>query len=160
MLAGMISAPSGYDPVLHPVAAKERRHQVLVAMRETGVIDAAAIKAFDKYPLPTRTFSVATIAPTSYFVAEVVQRLLADPRLGPDVPTRRNLIYHGGLTITTDLRPDDATRSRGFGEEHDRGCVEPQGNPRHGGTGRDRQLQRCRTRDGERELAMRAARHS
>jgi membrane peptidoglycan carboxypeptidase len=105
MLAGMISAPSAYDPVLHPAAAHHRRDQVLVAMRETGVISQRAVKAYDRYPLPKTTHQVATIAPTSYFVSEVVQRLLADKRLGPDVPTRRNLIYHGGLRITTTFDP-------------------------------------------------------
>ena len=106
MLAGMIAAPSGYDPVFHPAAAHHRRHEVLLAMRETGVISETAVRAFDRYPMPTRAFnSVATIAPTSYFVATVVQRLLADPRLGPDMPTRRNLIYHGGLRITTTYDP-------------------------------------------------------
>ncbi len=105
MLAGVISAPSGYDPILHPAAARQRRHEVLVAMRETGVISEAAVDAFDRYPLPKRAYNIATIAPTSYFVSEVVQRLLADPRLGPDVPTRRNLIYHGGLRITTTYDP-------------------------------------------------------
>jgi membrane peptidoglycan carboxypeptidase len=104
-LAGMISAPSAYDPVLHPAASRARRHQVLVAMRETGVVNDAAVKAFDKYPMPIRTYNIASIAPNSYFVSEVVQRLLADPRLGPDVPTRRNLIYHGGLRITTTFDP-------------------------------------------------------
>ena len=105
MLAGMISAPSAYDPILHPAAAHHRRDQVLVAMRETGVISQTAVKAYDRYPLPKTTHHVATIAPTSYFVSEVVQRLLADKRLGPDVPTRRNLIYHGGLRITTTYDP-------------------------------------------------------
>jgi penicillin-binding protein 1A len=105
LLAGMISAPTGYDPILHPVASRDRRYQVLLAMRETGVIDDTAVKEFDRYPIPTHTYNIATIAPTSYFVSEVVQRLLADPRLGPDVPTRRNLIYHGGLTITTTYDP-------------------------------------------------------
>jgi penicillin-binding protein 1A len=106
MLAGMISAPSGYDPILHPVAAKQRRHQVLVAMRETGVIGNATVKLFDRVPLPKRAYNdVAKIAPTSYFVSEVVQRLLADRRLGADVPTRRNRIYHGGLRITTTFDP-------------------------------------------------------
>jgi penicillin-binding protein 1A len=105
MLAGMISAPSAYDPILHPEAARERRDQVLVAMRETGVINEAAVKAYGRFPLPTKAHNIATIAPTSYFVSEVVQRLLADKRLGPDVPTRRNLIYHGGLRITTTYDP-------------------------------------------------------
>jgi membrane peptidoglycan carboxypeptidase len=105
MLAGMISAPSAYDPILHPDAARHRRDQVLNAMRETGVIDAKAVATDTRFPLPTKVHNVATIAPTSYFVSEVVQRLLADPRLGPDVPTRRNLIYHGGLRITTTYDP-------------------------------------------------------
>jgi penicillin-binding protein 1A len=107
MLAGMISAPSAYDPVLHPAAARARRHTVLLAMRETGIISSKAVAAYDRYPLPKRAYSdVATIAPTSYFVSEVVQRLLADERLGPNLPTRRNLIYHGGLRVTTTYDPD------------------------------------------------------
>jgi membrane peptidoglycan carboxypeptidase len=105
MLAGMISAPSLYDPILHPAAAHHRRHQVLLAMRETGVISDKSVMAYDRYALPTKAYNIATIAPTSYFVSEVVQKLLADPRLGPDVPTRRNLIYHGGLRITTTYDP-------------------------------------------------------
>lgn len=105
MLAGMISAPSAYDPILHPDAARRRRHEVLIAMRETGVLDTAAVKAFDKTPLPKRSYDVATIAPTSYFVAEVVQRLLKDKRMGADKATRRNLVYHGGLRITTTYDP-------------------------------------------------------
>jgi penicillin-binding protein 1A len=105
MLAGMISAPSAYDPILHPAAAHHRRDQVLLAMRETGVISEAAVTAYNRFPLPTKASNIATIAPTSYFVSEVVQRLLADKRLGPDVPTRRNLIYHGGLRITTTYDP-------------------------------------------------------
>jgi penicillin-binding protein 1A len=113
LLAGMISAPSGYDPIDHPQAAHDRRHTVLEAMHETGVISTAAVKAFDKVPLPTHTFNNASIAPTSYFVSEVVQRLLADPRLGPDEPTRRNLIYHGGLRITTTFDPTLQTEAEG-----------------------------------------------
>jgi membrane peptidoglycan carboxypeptidase len=105
MLAGMISAPSAYDPILHPAAAHHRRDQVLVAMRETGVISQKSVTAYDRYPLPTKAYNIATIAPTSYFVSTVVQKLLNDPRLGPDVPTRRNLIYHGGLRITTTYDP-------------------------------------------------------
>jgi membrane peptidoglycan carboxypeptidase len=105
MLAGMISAPSAFDPILHPAAALHRRSQVLDAMRETGVLDDAQVTALNKAPLPTKAHNVATIAPTSYFVSEVIQRLLDDPRLGPDVPTRRNLIYHGGLRITTTYDP-------------------------------------------------------
>jgi membrane peptidoglycan carboxypeptidase len=105
MLAGMIAAPSAYDPILHPEAARQRRHEVLIAMRETGVLNTATVRAFDKVPLPKRSYDVATIAPTSYFVAEVVQSLLKDKRMGATLPTRRNLVYHGGLRITTTYDP-------------------------------------------------------
>jgi membrane peptidoglycan carboxypeptidase len=105
MLAGMISAPSAYDPILHPVTAKRRRHEVLLAMSETGVISRTTVAAYDSYPLPKRAYNIATIAPTSYFVAEVVKALLSDKRMGADLPTRRNLLYHGGLRITTTYDP-------------------------------------------------------
>jgi penicillin-binding protein 1A len=38
MLAGVIASPSAYDPKLHPVAAKERRDEVLQKMLEQGYI--------------------------------------------------------------------------------------------------------------------------
>jgi penicillin-binding protein 1A len=38
MLAGIISSPSAYDPKLHPVAAKERRDEVLAKMHDQGYI--------------------------------------------------------------------------------------------------------------------------
>ena len=37
-LAGVLKNPSGYDPVLHPQAAKERRNVVLAQMRSAGAI--------------------------------------------------------------------------------------------------------------------------
>ena len=143
MLAGMISAPSAYDPILHPVAAKRRRHEVLLAMSETGIIDHEAVAAYDTYPLPKRSYNIATIAPTSYFVAEVVQRLLADKRMGADLPARRNLLYHGGLKHHDDLRPRPAGAGRERGEDDHRRCREAEGrdDPGHRCVGRDRQLE-------------------
>src|SRR5436190_11879322 len=38
LLAGMVSSPSGYDPVAHPVAAKSRRDLVLARMLEQGFL--------------------------------------------------------------------------------------------------------------------------
>jgi len=41
MLAGLPQAPSEYDPLLHPVAARERRMQVLTKLVQAGRISAA-----------------------------------------------------------------------------------------------------------------------
>ncbi|AKP65481.1 PBP1A family penicillin-binding protein [Levilactobacillus koreensis] len=53
VLAGMLTSPSGYNPIDHPQAAKARRNVVLGLMAETGAITNEAAKQYQASPLTT-----------------------------------------------------------------------------------------------------------
>lgn len=54
LLAGVTQAPSLYDPTVNPEAARERRAQVLAAMRSDGFITQAQAKAANLEPVLDR----------------------------------------------------------------------------------------------------------
>ena len=54
VLAGMLTSPSGYNPIDHPQAAKERRNTVLGLMAETGAITDQQAKAYQQTAVVTR----------------------------------------------------------------------------------------------------------
>lgn len=100
LLAGVIRSPSGFNPFDHPNAAKSRRAEVLVLMREQGYITEAQQRAADAAPMPTQP-PPPDLRPTSYFVQEVQARLLDDTRLGATEGERANKVLRGGLRIYT-----------------------------------------------------------
>jgi len=51
MLAGLPQAPSDYDPLAHPQAARERRGQVLVRLRDFGLITEAQLQLASVQPV-------------------------------------------------------------------------------------------------------------
>lgn len=51
VLAGMLTSPSGYDPVAHPKASKERRNVVLQLMVENGKLTQSEANEYKKTPL-------------------------------------------------------------------------------------------------------------
>jgi penicillin-binding protein 1A len=104
LLAGMIRNPDGYDPIRHPDAAKARRSAALDRMVANRHLTKDQADALRDAPLPT---AVATPlpAPDDYFVEEVKQRLLEDPRLGDTPQERYNALFNGGLKIYTTLDP-------------------------------------------------------
>jgi penicillin-binding protein 1A len=108
MLAGMISDPVGYDPVLHPAAALQRRNVALQAMESNGTITARQAVLLDKVPLPSHLPGVPEQA-QSAFVQDVEQTLLSDttdfPQLGRTRQQRIDTLYRGGLQVTTSLDP-------------------------------------------------------
>ncbi|MHB8509614.1 MAG: transglycosylase domain-containing protein [Candidatus Dormibacteria bacterium] len=55
MLAGMPQAPSAYDPIRHPTAARQRRREVLAAMVSEGYITAQAAAIAAAEPALTRS---------------------------------------------------------------------------------------------------------
>ena len=117
LLAAMISNPVENDPILHPKKAKEERKLALDRMVANGVITRAQATEFDALPLPTgrctgvtgpRPAECGTIEQPpadSYFVEEVKQQLLADPRLGATYEERYAMVFGGGLKIHTTLDP-------------------------------------------------------
>jgi penicillin-binding protein 1A len=97
LLAGVISSPSGYDPLQHPRTAKRRRNQVLQNMVEQGYISRSYFDRVKEYSVPKRSFvqvpREVTAAP--YFTSWVKQQVI--DRYG----AQRAL--EGGLRIRTTL---------------------------------------------------------
>jgi penicillin-binding protein 1A len=104
LLAGSISSPVGNDPFIHPEQAKVRRAQVLRGEVEEGYITQAEADAANNEPLPTIR-PPAELRPCNYLVAEVRDRLLADPRMGATPDERRETLLRGGLKIVSTFDP-------------------------------------------------------
>lgn len=106
LLAGMIAAPSSYDPRDNPEGALQRRNRVLDAMVQTKVItkeEADAAKAAD-LGLQLNEQASGMDAVTSW----IVHRLQHDPTynaLGDTPAERAERVFGGGLTIHTTIDP-------------------------------------------------------
>jgi penicillin-binding protein 1A len=131
LLAGMIQDPAGYDPILQPEAARDRRTTVLAHMEHYGDITSAQDAAADRMPLPTTLIRPPTAGDhiTNYYVEQVKNQLLADGSpLGSTYQQRYQALFEGGLKIYTNLDPnlqslaettiarDTPPNSRGFQE--------------------------------------------
>lgn len=108
LLAGVIRNPVGYDPVKNPAQARARRDLVLDLMAGHGHMAPDQANRLKSAPLPVRVFAPLP-PPNDYFVEEVKQRLLSDPRLGETAQERYNAVFKGGLQIHTTL---DTRRQR------------------------------------------------
>ena len=107
LLAGMIQDPNGYDPVLEPQPARDRRKQVLDRMVVYGDITAAQAAAADATPLPTTVAAPASTDPVSnYYVEQVKEQLLGPGSpIGATYAERYDNLFNGGLRIYTNLDP-------------------------------------------------------
>ncbi|HUR48051.1 MAG TPA: PBP1A family penicillin-binding protein [Acidimicrobiales bacterium] len=112
LLAGIIRNPTGYEPFRNPVPASERRSLALDRMVEQGYLEQSEADELRDDPLPTSAHSLLP-PPNDYFVEEVKQRLLDDPRLGETAQERYNAVFKGGLQIFTTMDP----RMQSIGEE-------------------------------------------
>ncbi|MBW3618829.1 MAG: penicillin-binding protein [Actinobacteria bacterium] len=86
-LAGIIAAPSAYDPDRNPEDARARRDYVLRGMVETGALAPDEAEAVIASPLPpTREDPLVEYGDDAYFldiVRDVVPELLDDPGVDP-----------------------------------------------------------------------------
>ncbi|HWH35127.1 MAG TPA: transglycosylase domain-containing protein [Acidimicrobiales bacterium] len=106
LLAGLIRSPVAYDPFTNQEVALERRDLVVDRLVTTGQIDGAEARRIKAAPVPTEPRNTELLPkPKDYFVEEVTQRLLADPRLGETRDDRFSAVFRGGLTIKTTLDP-------------------------------------------------------
>lgn len=112
LLAGIIRNPTGYEPFRNPEQAKERRSTALDQMVKEGYLEPSEADLLRVEPLPTVPHNVLP-TPNDYFVEEVKQRLLDDPRLGETAQERYNAVFKGGLQIFTTMDP----RMQAIGEE-------------------------------------------
>ena len=100
LLAGIPAAPSLYDPVQHPVAAKARRDYVLGLLHDQGRITVTLRRRARHEPLP-RPEDVrlpGTRGPAPYFVNYVKDQLVA--KYGAE------RVFGGGLAVTTTIDLD------------------------------------------------------
>jgi penicillin-binding protein 1A len=106
MLAGVIQAPSDYDPFLHGDASLARRNVVLDKMQQQGYLspaerDAATAKPIGLSPTPTQDRY-----PAAHFVDEVKKFVLSDPRCrgcGNTADEREYNLFSGGFRIYTTI---------------------------------------------------------
>ena len=106
LLAGLIQDPNGYDPVLAPQAARDRRTQVLDRMAVYGDVTPAQASTADATPLPTAIAPPATDSVSNYYVEQVKEQLLAaGSPLGATYAERYDALFNGGLKIYTTLDP-------------------------------------------------------
>jgi len=99
-LAGIIQSPSGYDPIAHPVASRNRRDLVLRYMRDQGYITPTEYANDIQDPLPTQDDLTPPQerSESPYFTSWVRQQVV--DHFGPFKA------FGGNLQITTSLDLD------------------------------------------------------
>ncbi len=116
-LAGLVKAPTAYDPRTSPDAAQTRRDVVLQRMLDLHIItkaeyDKAKAVSVKKTLHITRTLNgCANTTPADYawFCTYVVNQMMKNPdfapAMGKTAKDRENTLYRGGLRIVTTLWP-------------------------------------------------------
>lgn len=106
LLAALIRSPADYDPFKNPKLAQKRRHIVYERLIATKLLTANEVKLYDLVPLPTKPH--VPLPPNDYFVEEVKQQLLDDPRynLGATPAARNQTVFGGGIRVYTTFDPD------------------------------------------------------
>ena len=171
MLAALMRSPNQYDPFRHPAWRMRRRDLVFRRLVETHKLTEGEVTLYHYVPLPTKAHQPQPI--DDYFVSEVKDRLLQDPRfgLGATAAARYHAVFQGGLRIHTTFdpaaqfsavqgpEPVDAHRARIDRRRHVPAARhrERSGSPnygqaqlRHRGDGVDRADHRCGSGHGRR----------
>ena len=104
-LAGLIQAPSSYDPYRHAGVTIGRRRVVLEKMAELGWISSEEAIAADAQPLQLLPRTAGDPLRYPYFTEEVKRWLLNNPVLGETATDRYNALFRGGLRIYTTIDP-------------------------------------------------------
>ena len=102
LLAGMVASPSGFDPIAHPKASRERRNVVLDRMLDQGFISQLQHDSALAEPLPTRKDISPPREDTKYpYFTSWVKQQVVDKVGGGQVGART--AFTGGLTVKTTL---------------------------------------------------------
>ena len=112
LLAGLVQAPSQYDPIANPQTALTRRNEVLNSMASYGTITPAAAKAAEATPIKLKIKHASEGCITAkkgeeFFCDYVKSVILKDPTFGKTAEERSAVWYTGGLKIYTTLNPKD-----------------------------------------------------
>jgi membrane peptidoglycan carboxypeptidase len=101
LLAGVISNPTADNPFDSPDVAIRRRADVLRGEVTEKYITQAQADAANNEPLPAVKPPPNAVVGRNFLQAEVLQDLLADPRLGATEKERTDKVLKGGLKIYT-----------------------------------------------------------
>ncbi|MBO0769250.1 MAG: penicillin-binding protein, partial [Solirubrobacterales bacterium] len=106
LLAGMVANPYAFDPILHPVAAKHRRDQVLQDMLAQHYLTRAQFDQANATPLPTKKQIEQPAEPAAapYFTSWVRPQIVKSlEREGVSPRNAQYEAYYGGLKIKLSL---------------------------------------------------------
>jgi len=92
MLAALPKAPSTYNPITHPQAAKKRQVLVLRRMRDLGYITQEDFDKEERAPIVTRKAEDTTYAVRAEYVAEMVRQAVYE-QYPDDAYTRGFRVY-------------------------------------------------------------------
>jgi penicillin-binding protein 1A len=107
-LAGLIQAPSSYDPIRRPERSRQRFEVVMRRIAETGLMSESAAEAVGvAWELPEQVQTIPQRTYTRTYFTEAVREYLLDRTtiLGETPEERYNALYRGGLRIYTTLDP-------------------------------------------------------
>ncbi|GAX02637.1 penicillin-binding protein 2A [Secundilactobacillus pentosiphilus] len=91
VLAGMLTSPSGYNPIDHPQASKDRRNVVLGLMAETGAITKSQAAAYQRTPIVTEdTYQYKDSYRYPYYFDAVIDEAISKYGL-----TESDIMNHG-----------------------------------------------------------------
>lgn len=107
-LAGLIQAPSRFNPYRNPNAARERRNLVLLRMFANEFIteDEYEFALLEPIELVEDVPVLEEKYPAAHFVEDVRQWFLNNEEFGPTREARATLLFEGGLTIHTTIDLD------------------------------------------------------
>ena len=113
VIAGITKSPTGYNPITHPDANRERQEEVLEKMLEQEYIsqeeyeEALADDVYSRIQVVNKEVEESTSYNT-YFVDETINQVMTDleEKLGYSHNQAYNLLYSGGLSIYTTQDPE------------------------------------------------------
>lgn len=111
LLAALIRSPSAYDPFKNRDLAEERREVVFKRLVATDRLTEDEVDLYSLVPLPTEPNIPPP--PKDYFVDQVKQQLLNDPRynLGATPAARNRTVFEGGIRVYTTFDPVMQTKA-------------------------------------------------
>ena len=110
LLAGVVNAPTTYDPVTNPKNAQARRDLVLTKMLQQKAITSKQYTDARRIPVAKmlklkNTSGNCSSSKYPYFCGYVTDWLKTQPALGKDRAARTATLKSGGLTIKTTFQP-------------------------------------------------------